>query len=579
MTVPENAPARETMLRGSKIRIWPNQRQTQLLDLWRRRTISLWNLLLSFEQAAYSGENIRPELRWRQIWIGIVEANYEKDCNIWQNGWVRSDGSVRRAAGTGREPVAPPPEQVAKMRGKIGEEEPKLFLWERDLMALMAALKQVPLTRWIGDLPSHAAQAICKDLIKALQAMLRERKKRIGGDGGRDTGFPKFKASRYAAGSIYFANTQLAFDFEGDRVKLPNGGGWVRCEVPETIPSDAKLMGGRAWRQGEEWFLSCQWMLAKPDPLPPTHRQAGVKIAAGILLTTYDERGLSREYTMPPADQRLMRRHKLAGLKLSRCLEAQKRRKTKLAARAKNINGGKVRVRRSGGFFEASARLAKIEAAVRDRRDDFLHKLTTKVVRKFGALQVQKMEVAKMMKKPRPLSATAVAPTADEKPKRRSLKPVRKLMRHVAMARCRQLLEYKARDLGRDYGETDSLFPDVQLCSRCQHRNPKMKDGRRVLRCDGCGARVTRNRNAAANERDLLRERLKGSEGEMAGRQHGDGRMGMHKHGTHGHSGKSPKLRHAMKRQSEKDEIKDRSRIRNPSSSVHDLFNQKDRPK
>lgn len=524
-----------TIMRGAKVRLYPNKTQTATMDLWRRRTISLWNLLLSLEQAAYSGENIRPEIRWRQLWADLVQATYAKDLATWENGWVRSDGSVRKAAGTGKEPIAPTPEYLDKiLKGKadakiyfaepdeIGvpqerSDEPKLFIWERDLMALMARLKQEPRTAWVGDLPSHAAQAIVKDLIKALQSMFRERKKRANG-GGRDAGFPRFKKSRYASGSVYLANTQMFFDRKTSRVKLPNGVGEMRCDGL-SIDKSGKLMGGRIWREGEDWYLSCQWEIKRPAPLPPTHRQAGVKIAAAILLTTYDERGQSREHAMPAPDKRLGQRHRRAAQKMARSLEGHKKRVAKLKARhrpirgvaaAKNINGGKVRLRRTKDFFEAAKRLAKLEAIERNRRDDHLHKLTTKVVREFGTLQVQKMEVAKLMKRPRLPKPDEAEAAPSEKPKRRNLKPVRKLMRHVAMARCRQLLEYKARDLGRSFGETEALFPDVQICSRCNTQNPQMKDGRRVLRCvnEDCLAVLPRNRNAAANELKLAKERL-----------------------------------------------------------------------
>ncbi len=567
-----------TIMRGAKVRLYPNKTQGQTMDLWRRRTISLWNLLLSFEQAAYSGENIRPEIRWRQIWAGLVQANYEKDMQTYQHGWIRKDGSARKEPGVGREEerqalrdqlktlskgtreheetknalalIAPKPVPIDELTlekikrqafettinaetGEVTQERAaRLFIWERELMALMAALKQEPLTAWIGDLPSHAAQAIVKDLIKALESMLRERKKRANG-GGRDTGFPKFKKSRYAAGAVYLANTQMFFDADRKHVKLPNGVGAIRCDsldrelrifdstgkdtglertriTGSNIPKDAKLMGGRIWREGEDWYLSCQWTMKRPAPLPPTVRQAGVKIAAAILLTTYDERGTSREYQTPAPDKRLGQRHRRAAQKMARSLEGHKKRVAKLKARGKNINGGKVRLRRTKDFFEAAERLANLEATERNRRDDHLHKLTTKVVREFGTLQVQKMEVAKLMKKPRLPKPEDAAAQADDKPKRRNLKPVRKLMRHVAMSRCRQLLEYKARDLGRSFGETDTLFPDVQTCSRCGTQNPQMKDGRRVLRCinDACLAVLPRNRNAAANELKLAKKRL-----------------------------------------------------------------------
>lgn len=53
---------------------------------------------------------------------------------------------------------------------------------------------------------------------------------------------------------------------------------------------------------------------------------------------------------------------------------------------------------------------------------------------------------------------------------------------------------------------------------------------------------------------------------------HGKGHMGMSKHRTAGHTTKSPKLRHAMKMIAERDVRKDRKGIRDPKSSVKELF-------
>lgn len=51
--------------------------------------------------------------------------------------------------------------------------------------------------------------------------------------------------------------------------------------------------------------------------------------------------------------------------------------------------------------------------------------------------------------------------------------------------------------------------------------------------------------------------------------------IGPHKHaksGCHRGNPKGPKLRHAMKREAERNEIKDRSGIRDPKGSIKELF-------
>ena len=57
--------------------------------------------------------------------------------------------------------------------------------------------------------------------------------------------------------------------------------------------------------------------------------------------------------------------------------------------------------------------------------------------------------------------------------------------------------------------------------------------------------------------------------------QEGKGGMGSHKHGTSGRAPKSPKTKHRMKREAEKDVRLDRTRIKDPKASVQELFRKK----
>jgi hypothetical protein len=50
---------------------------------------------------------------------------------------------------------------------------------------------------------------------------------------------------------------------------------------------------------------------------------------------------------------------------------------------------------------------------------------------------------------------------------------------------------------------------------------------------------------------------------------------GMRKHGRSGHNGKSPKMRHHERLLAERNEVKDRTRLKDPKESVSDLFHKK----
>jgi hypothetical protein len=48
--------------------------------------------------------------------------------------------------------------------------------------------------------------------------------------------------------------------------------------------------------------------------------------------------------------------------------------------------------------------------------------------------------------------------------------------------------------------------------------------------------------------------------------------MGSPKHGTSGHAPKSPRFKHAQKREAEKQVRVDKSRLKDPKGSVRELF-------
>jgi transposase len=669
-----------SMKRGTKCRLYPSRTQMRTMDLWRRRCIQLWNLLLTLQEAAYSGENSRSRLGWRKIWTGIAENDFATAETVYREGkwrkgtkgkggaWKKEPGWIKEP-GIGREeereqlktrldelPKGTPehdevkaalakiaampkpldPARLAKMmwawrdigvplreremRSLLGRlrkslrsaacdhshqhtlqwlkdrqitdkadalidwlqahegpcdcaviaktsgvyndllkaNQPRIFIDVHQMQKLMARLKRLGLTRWIDDLPSHAAQKTVADLDGAIQNMYRELRKQAAGLPFRKTGFAKYKPNHYAAGSVYFANTQFEFkakqrkgkDSEVDgRIKLPNGVGWMECRLPPFVRAGLrgegpvpKCEGARIWRRGEDWYLSVQWTVDQPEPLPLTGRTAAIKIAAKIPITWCDDRGQTGEdqldgmdLTMPPIDDNVLALHQITARKQARAIEARKKRIQKRAAAGKRRHQqkaargivsktpGRPRLPQSRGFFEAAAKLAELEGRDADLRENWLHQVTTKIVRTFDVVAVQRMQVAKMMKKPDAEEQERQRP--EHQGKRRSLKAARQMMRRVAMARIQTTIKYKAEDLRGPaaYMEIAPTEQIVQRCSSCGGLNPQMKDGRQILRCinlreDGepCGKMLRRNRNAARNEQKLLKDRHTAKAGETS---------------------------------------------------------------
>ena len=125
----------------------------------------------------------------------------------------------------------------------------------------------------------------------------------------------------------------------------------------------------------------------------------------------------------------------------------------------------------------ARLRVARLHATVSDRRQDFLHKLSTSIVRENQVIVLEDLNVSGMVKN-------------------------KKLARSIADAGWRMfrtLLEFKAEEHGRDLVVIDRWEPTSQLCSSCGHRDSKKPLSIRQWQCPKCGAVHDRDINAAKN--------------------------------------------------------------------------------
>ena len=379
----------------------------------------------------------------------------------------------------------------------------------------MARLKQEPLTEWIGDLPSHAAQMVCKDVVKAIKTMTAERKK----PNGRNVGFPRFKRSGTGAdNSVYFANTQIAINFgvkyeESRSVKFPAGLGRIKCGVI-SMPRDGRLMGGRVWRQGDQWWLSAQYEMKVPEALPKTGREIAIKVASSVLVTTLEvtPQGERLEQVKnPPEDKRIVRSLKLLGHKEVRQREKAEAKARKLAARKKwqrekaglkeaaPLKRSKRIVTKK--YRETVAKTAALHAHETNCRNDLLHAISRRIADRFDTVIIEKMDVASLMRnagKHRRRFEKRKARRAEGK-RLGEYKSVRKLNRRAAMGRNLGLIKLKTEEAGKTLIETAISFKSVQMCYECLELHPEMRDGRAVMVCRKCGRVEDRRINAVRN--------------------------------------------------------------------------------
>lgn len=119
--------------------------------------------------------------------------------------------------------------------------------------------------------------------------------------------------------------------------------------------------------------------------------------------------------------------------------------------------------------------VAKIHESIANRRRDFLHKLTSKIVQEYDVICVEDLNVLGMLKN-RKLS---------------------KAIADVGIGELNRQLKYKADWYGKTVIVIDRWFPSTRTCSECDKlHNIKLND--RMMICD-CGLSLNRDLNAAHN--------------------------------------------------------------------------------
>jgi putative transposase len=131
----------------------------------------------------------------------------------------------------------------------------------------------------------------------------------------------------------------------------------------------------------------------------------------------------------------------------------------------------------SNNRYKARLKVAKVHQEIGDARQDFLHKLTTRMVRENQTIAVEDLAVKNMVKN-------------------------RKLALSISDASWGELvrqLEYKCDWYGRNFVKIDRWFPSSKRCAECGHIVEKLPLQIREWDCPKCGTHHDRDVNAAKN--------------------------------------------------------------------------------
>ena len=122
-------------------------------------------------------------------------------------------------------------------------------------------------------------------------------------------------------------------------------------------------------------------------------------------------------------------------------------------------------------------KLYRIHEKIANQRNDFLQKLSTKIINENQVICLEDLDVKDMLQN----------------------KQLARSISDVSWSKFVNMLIYKASWYGRSLVQIDKYFPSSKLCSCCGHIKHDLKLSDRVYVCDHCGLIINRDYNSAIN--------------------------------------------------------------------------------
>ncbi|NER07465.1 MAG: IS200/IS605 family element transposase accessory protein TnpB [Okeania sp. SIO3C4] len=154
---------------------------------------------------------------------------------------------------------------------------------------------------------------------------------------------------------------------------------------------------------------------------------------------------------------------------------------------AKTELGSKRRERRRLKIARLQAKIKDISFGMLRKRTDFLHKLSTNLVRKYDTIVLEDLNVSGMIRN----------------------RKLAKAISDLGWRQFRTLTEAKCEKYGREFRVINRWEPTSQKCSCCGFRGGKKELNVREWTCLNCGAKHDRDVNAAINILGVVQPKTK----------------------------------------------------------------------
>ena len=344
---------------------------------------------------------------------------------------------------------------LAKKIKAYTDERKNLSFFE--LCATVRKLRKEEDHRWLNEVPALSLNYSLLNLNNAYNHFFKTK-----------TGFPKYKSKKHCRDSVKFDSQSTKYDFSTFKVRIPKIG-WVKLCYERTFDqSTVKVNSTTVSRDacGTYWCTVSIEDGAFSEPKTKVTKNTSVGIDVGI----------SEFATLSSGEKinnmRFSEKEELRIAKMQRCL-------------ARKSHGGEGE-RYSNRYLRFRKKLACKHRKIECRRTDFLHKLSTDLVRKYDTICIEDLNVRGIMRN------HALAGSVGS----------------VSWSSFMRMLEYKSEWYGVNLLKTGRFDPTSQTCSVCGYRNVETRNlSVREWTCPACGTHHDRDINAAINIMNTAIER------------------------------------------------------------------------
>ncbi|WP_203863139.1 RNA-guided endonuclease InsQ/TnpB family protein, partial [Plantactinospora mayteni] len=261
--------------------------------------------------------------------------------------------------------------------------------------------------------------------------------------------YPRFK-SRDGRQSAHY--TRSAFRIKGGELYVAKTDGhlkvawsWPDIDLATLDPTMVVISRDTDGR----WYTTFAVDTADPAPADPVGHAVGVDLGVKDFAVTSDGDRIANPRHLERKARNLARYQR----RLARCRKGSANRR------------------------KAKAKVARTHRKVRDARQDFLHKTSTRLVRSADLIAIEGLAVRNLVRN-------------------------RRLARAISdcgWGEFRRQLEYKTHRAGRTLVVVDRWYPSSKTCSTCGHLLAKLDLSTRAWTCPACRTRHDRDVNAAKN--------------------------------------------------------------------------------